>query len=81
MLSEAWIFDVMKRGGSITREPITRAEVHSATRLVNGWHLLLRDYQAAWVWADVEGFIRDPKAQPPSGSPPIPRPERERNTR
>jgi acylglycerol lipase len=46
-----------------------------------GWHLLLRDYQAAWVWADVEGFIRDPKAQPPSGSPPIPRPERERNTR
>jgi alpha-beta hydrolase superfamily lysophospholipase len=37
-----------------------------------GWHLLLRDLQAETVWRDVEAFIRDPSAPPPSGAPPIP---------
>ena len=40
----------------------------------NGWHLLLRDLQAAKVWADVAAFVRDPGAPLPSGAPPIPRP-------
>ncbi|HZK98414.1 MAG TPA: alpha/beta hydrolase [Caulobacteraceae bacterium] len=39
-----------------------------------GWHLLLRDRQAATVWADVAAFIRDPAAPLPSGAPPIPPP-------
>jgi alpha-beta hydrolase superfamily lysophospholipase len=37
-----------------------------------GWHLLLRDLRARIVWSDVEAFIRDPSAPPPSGAPPIP---------
>lgn len=40
----------------------------------NGWHLLLRDHQAANVWADVAAFIRDPAAPLPSGAPSIPPP-------
>ena len=39
-----------------------------------GWHLLLRDRQAANVWADAAAFIRDPSAPLPSGAPPIPPP-------
>ncbi len=39
-----------------------------------GWHILLRDYQAEVVWRDVEAFLRDPSAPFPSGAPPIPRP-------
>jgi acylglycerol lipase len=38
----------------------------------NGWHLLLVDRQAETVWRDVESFIRDPSAPPPSATPPIP---------
>ena len=38
-----------------------------------GWHLLLRDLQAAQVYADVVSFLRDPAAPWPSGAPPIPR--------
>ncbi|MHB8529600.1 MAG: alpha/beta fold hydrolase [Caulobacteraceae bacterium] len=37
-----------------------------------GWHLLLRDRQAANVWRDVVAFIRDPRGDLPSGAPPIP---------
>ena len=37
-----------------------------------GWHLLLRDRQAANVWRDTAAFIRDPAAALPSGAPPIP---------
>ena len=37
-----------------------------------GWHLLLVDRQAPVVWADIEGFLRDPAAPLPSGAPPIP---------
>jgi len=44
-----------------------------------GWHLLLRDRQAASVWSDVAAFIFDPAAPLPSGAPPIPRPGRERH--
>jgi pimeloyl-ACP methyl ester carboxylesterase len=40
----------------------------------NGWHLLLRDHQAANVWADVAAFIRAPAAPLPSGAPPVPAP-------
>jgi alpha-beta hydrolase superfamily lysophospholipase len=39
-----------------------------------GWHLLLRDYQAANVWADAAAFVFDPQGSLPSGAPPIPRP-------
>ena len=39
-----------------------------------GWHLLLRDRQAANVWADTASFILDPGAPLPSGAPPIPPP-------
>jgi len=38
----------------------------------DGWHLLLRDLQAKNVWDDVAAFLRDPKAQLPSGAPPVP---------
>jgi alpha-beta hydrolase superfamily lysophospholipase len=40
----------------------------------HGFHLLLRDKQAANVWGDVAGYIRDPAAPLPSGAPPIPPP-------
>jgi len=39
-----------------------------------GWHLLMRDHQAANVWGDVAAFLRDPAASLPSGAPPIPAP-------
>ncbi|NEX93338.1 alpha/beta hydrolase [Caulobacter sp. 17J65-9] len=38
----------------------------------NGWHVLLRDYQAETVWRDVVGFLRDPAAPLLSGAPAIP---------
>jgi alpha-beta hydrolase superfamily lysophospholipase len=62
-----------------------RAAFEAAARLppgdrtayyANGWHLLLRDIQAANVWADVAAFVRDPAAPLPSGAPPIPSPDR-----
>ena len=37
-----------------------------------GHHLLTRDRQGPVVMADILAFIRDPKAQLPSGAPPIP---------
>jgi acylglycerol lipase len=37
-----------------------------------GWHLLLRDLDGALVRNDIEAFIRDPKATPPSGLGPVP---------
>jgi esterase/lipase len=37
----------------------------------NGWHLLLRDYQAETVWRDVASFVRDPTAPLPSGTDPL----------
>ena len=40
----------------------------------HGFHLLMRDRQAANVWGDVAAFIRDPAAPLPSGAPPIPPP-------
>jgi alpha-beta hydrolase superfamily lysophospholipase len=39
-----------------------------------GWHLLLRDHQAANVWADAAAFVLDPAGPLPSGAPPIPPP-------
>jgi alpha-beta hydrolase superfamily lysophospholipase len=36
-----------------------------------GWHLLLRDWQAETVWRDVLSFIDDPAAPLPSGVKPI----------
>jgi alpha-beta hydrolase superfamily lysophospholipase len=39
----------------------------------DGWHILLRDWQAERVWADVTAFARDPKAALPSGVGPIPK--------
>jgi alpha-beta hydrolase superfamily lysophospholipase len=39
-----------------------------------GYHLLLRDLQAANVWADAAAFVIDPAAPLPSGAPPIPPP-------
>jgi acylglycerol lipase len=44
----------------------------------NGWHILLRDYEAEIVWADVESFIRDPSKPLPSGVGPIPPPKKRR---
>ena len=38
----------------------------------DGWHILLRDYEAERIWRDVESFIDSPAAPLPSGSPPIP---------
>jgi alpha-beta hydrolase superfamily lysophospholipase len=60
-----------------------RAAFEAAARLpggtrtayyANGWHLLLRDLQAAKVWADTAAFIFNPADPPPSGAPPIPPP-------
>ena len=44
----------------------------------NGWHILLRDYEAEMVWRDVESFIRDPSKPLPSGVGPIPQPKARR---
>jgi alpha-beta hydrolase superfamily lysophospholipase len=46
----------------------------------DGWHLLLRDRQAARVWADVAAFVLDPRAPLPSGAPAIPAPGATRQT-
>jgi alpha-beta hydrolase superfamily lysophospholipase len=37
-----------------------------------GYHMLMNDQQARTVWADILGFIDDPKAVMPSRSPPLP---------
>jgi acylglycerol lipase len=37
-----------------------------------GYHMLMNDRQAKTVWADILGFIDDPKAPLPSGSPALP---------
>ena len=34
----------------------------------NGWHMLLRDHEAPWLWADVESWIADHSAPLPSGA-------------
>jgi len=34
----------------------------------NGYHMLLRDLEAPWVEADVESWLRDPRAALPSGA-------------
>lgn len=36
-----------------------------------GWHLLMRDQGGALVRDDIEAFLRDPKASPPSGLGPV----------
>lgn len=46
---------------------------HKTAIYAQGWHLLLRDKQAANVWHDVASFIRDPARRLPSKAPPIPR--------
>jgi len=38
----------------------------------NGYHMLMNDKQAKTVWADILGFIDDPKAPLPSQAPPLP---------
>lgn len=38
----------------------------------HGYHLLMRDLEGPAVWADVAAFLKDPKADLPSGAPPIP---------
>lgn len=38
----------------------------------NGYHMLMNDKQAETAWADILGFIDDPKAALPSGSPALP---------
>ena len=48
-------------------------EEHRTALYRQGWHLLLRDKQAATVWHDVAAFIRDPARPLPSKAPPIPR--------
>ncbi len=37
-----------------------------------GYHMLMNDLQAKTVWSDILGFIDNPKAALPSGSPPLP---------
>jgi acylglycerol lipase len=34
----------------------------------NGWHMLLRDREGPWLWADVESWIGDQAAPLPSGA-------------
>lgn len=46
---------------------------HQTAFYPRGWHLLLRDLQAATVWHDVAAFIRDPYRSLPSRTGPIPR--------
>lgn len=41
----------------------------------DGYHLLLIDRQAPKVWMDVVAWLKDPKADLPSGVPSIPRPK------
>ena len=38
----------------------------------DGWHILLRDYEATSVWGDMLAFMQDPAAPLPSGVGPIP---------
>ncbi|MBS0294808.1 MAG: lysophospholipase [Proteobacteria bacterium] len=38
----------------------------------DGWHILMRDWQAERVWGDIEAFARDPAAPLPSHTGPIP---------
>jgi alpha-beta hydrolase superfamily lysophospholipase len=38
----------------------------------NGYHMLMNDLQAKTVYADILGFIDDPRKPLPSGSPPLP---------
>lgn len=45
---------------------------HQTAIYRRGWHLLLRDKQAATVWHDVAAFIRHPGRPLPSKAPPIP---------
>ena len=57
-----------------TIEAVARlAPRHKTAFYRRGWHLLLRDRQAATVWHDVASFIRDPRRPLPSKAPPIPR--------
>jgi alpha-beta hydrolase superfamily lysophospholipase len=63
----------------IPRRPALQAAAKLApgdvtAQYAKGWHLLLVDNQAETVWADIAGFIADPKAPLPSGAPPIPAP-------
>lgn len=46
---------------------------HQTAFYPRGWHLLMRDKQAANVWHDVAAFIRDPSRPLPSKAPRIPR--------
>lgn len=56
-----------------TRLTVARLKPSDRTALYpHGWHLLLRDYGAEQVWADVLAFARDPAAPLPSGARPIP---------
>jgi alpha-beta hydrolase superfamily lysophospholipase len=57
---------------SATRDAVRRLPPSVRTaRYAQGWHLLLRDLNAALVWQDTLSFIRDPKAPLPSGAPPL----------
>jgi alpha-beta hydrolase superfamily lysophospholipase len=38
----------------------------------DGWHILLRDYEAKTVWDDILAYVKDPLAPLPSGVGPIP---------
>lgn len=72
----AWFYGA--RDQIIPREPTVEAvrRLPPGARTAyyaRGYHLLLVDRQAQAVWADAEGFLRDPQAPwPPSGAPPIP---------
>jgi alpha-beta hydrolase superfamily lysophospholipase len=55
-----------------TLEAVRRLREENRTAYyARGWHLLLRDRQAQAVWRDTLAFIADPKADLPSGAPPI----------
>jgi acylglycerol lipase len=61
----------------IPRKPAVQAAARLPARgrtayYAQGWHLLLRDKQAHFVWADIAAFVRDPAAPLPSAAPPIP---------
>jgi acylglycerol lipase len=61
----------------IPKEPMLQAAhrlkpTDRSAYYAHGWHLLLVDKQAETVWRDVEGFLRDPNAPLPSGTPTIP---------